>query len=285
MLTELSFISSHKWQKIAFLIINFVLSAQLLLAQKPTNISSKGSTFKAKLINLEEPTNEPFRFNTTLQNSSNKALVYDLEAKLSPGWTITYTVNGSQVTSINMESGKSQDISIEIGASPNASPKKYIIPVKAISGTDTLSLSLEAVVKGSYSLSLSTPTGKLNEELTSGSTKQIQLVVSNLGTLPFTAIDFTSQLPTGWECSFEPSRLDKLAPGKSITINANLKVPDKTIAGDYAATFTATNSNSNAKTDFRLEIKTSLLTGWAGVLVILLAIGIVYYLIRKYGRR
>jgi uncharacterized membrane protein len=184
-----------------------------------------------------------------------------------------------------MDAGKTQDIAIEINPTTTADPKKYAIPIKAVSSAETLPLNLEAVVKGSYGMTLSTPTGRLSDEVTSGSEKEIQLVIQNTGTLPLKDLQITSQLPTGWESSFDPANIKQLEPGKTINVKATLKVPDKTIAGDYAANFTATNSNTNAPVAFRLMVKTSLLSGWIGVLIILLAIGIVYYLIRKYGRR
>jgi uncharacterized membrane protein len=68
-------------------------------------------------------------------------------------------------------------------------------------------------------------------------------------------------------------------------IKATLSVPDKTIAGDYVTTLTARNSSTTSNAVFRMTVKTSLLSGWLGILVILLALGIVYSLIRKYGRR
>jgi uncharacterized membrane protein len=74
-------------------------------------------------------------------------------------------------------------------------------------------------------------------------------------------------------------------PGKTVSVTAKLKVPDKTIAGDYAATYTATSSNGNSRAAFKKAVTTLLLCGWIGILVILLAISLVYYLIRKYGRR
>ncbi|MCH5718571.1 hypothetical protein [Niabella hibiscisoli] len=62
-------------------------------------------------------------------------------------------------------------------------------------------------------------------------------------------------------------------------------MPDKTIAGDYAGTFSVKNTTSSAQANFRLVVTTSLLSGWIGILVIMAAIALVYYLVRKYGRR
>ena len=276
---------SRKSRRFAPLFLFFFTCSTVLQAQQPVLVVDGKSSFTAKLMNIEAATNETFRYTTTLHNGSSKPGVYELKAELPLGWTINYKVDGSQITSLNMDGGKTQDIAIEINAVATTAPSKYRIPIKAVSPQDTLLLNLEAVVKGSYGITLTTPSGRLSEEVTSGSQEEIKLTVKNTGTLPLNDVEITAQLPTNWESSFEPSKIKQLEPGKTIDVTAKLKVPDKTIAGDYAATFTATNSNANSPAAFRLVVKTSLLSGWIGILVILAAIGAVYYLIRKYGRR
>jgi len=241
------------------------------------------SAFTARLINIEAATNETFRYNTTLRNGSARQALFEFKTSLPIGWMISYKVDGSQVAALNIDPGTSRNVSIEINATASTSPGKYKIPVKAVANKDTLPLNLEAVVKGSYRITLTTPTEKLSEELTSGGHKEILLEVKNSGTLPLNDIELTSQLPTSWEASFEPAKLKQVEPGKRVTVK--LKVPDKTIAGDYAATYTATSSKGNARAAFKKAVTTLLLCGWIGILVILLAISLVYYLIRKYGRR
>lgn len=253
-------------------------------AQQPTGIDGK-STFTARLMNIEAAANETFRYNTSLHNGAAEQRIYELKADLPIGWMIAYKVEGSQVTSLNLEAGKTQDISIEINATSSTKPDKYKIPIKAISNTDTLLLNLEAVVKGSYSIELTTPSGRLSDEITSGSHKEIQLTVKNSGTLPLNEVELSAQAPSKWEATFEPSKIKELEPGKTVDVTATLKVPDKTIAGDYVTTFSVKNANANAQVTFRMIVKTSILSGWIGILVILIAIGLVYYLIRKYGRR
>ena len=41
----------------------------------------------------------------------------------------------------------------------------------------------------------------------------------------------------------------------------------------------------DADAQFRIAVKTPMIWGWVGVLIILATIGVVYYLFRKYGRR
>jgi uncharacterized membrane protein len=134
-------------------------------------------------------------------------------------------------------------------------------------------------------MTLSTPTGRLSDEVTSGSQKELQLVIKNTGTLPLSDVQLSSQLPSGWESTLEPASIRQLEARKTIDVKATVRIPDKTIAGDYSATFSASSNNSSQQVAFRLVVKTSLLSGWIGIMVILLAVGIVYYLIRKYGRR
>lgn len=253
----------------------------LLVAQA----SSKESSLTARLVNIEAAVHETFRYNATLRNGTSQPYVYELKAGVPEGWSVVFRTRGSQVTSLNMDGNKSEEITIEIIPSYSTAPAKYKIPVTASTGSDTLKLDLEAVVKGSYGLELTTPTGRLSDNITEGRQKEIHLVLSNTGSLPLNDISLSAQTPPKWDATFEPAKVDNLLPGKTVDIIARLSVPDKTLAGDYVTTFNAKNTNSNAQALFRMTVKTSMLSGGIGILVILLAIALVVYLIRKYGRR
>jgi uncharacterized membrane protein len=70
-----------------------------------------------------------------------------------------------------------------------------------------------------------------------------------------------------------------------VQVKATLKAYKKAIAGDYVTTMDASTAESTSKITFRVTVKTPMLWGWIGVLVILGALGGVFYLFRKYGRR
>ncbi len=243
------------------------------------------SSFKTSLFNLEAAANETFRYSATLLNNSGTSRTYALSAQLPPGWQVSYRTMGSPVTAVYLDAGKSQEISIEINPSPSSKPQKYEIPVKAVSARDTIRLGLEAVLKGTYSMELTTPSGKLSEEITEGATRQIKCIVRNSGTIALENVELTSQSPPKWDVIFQPSKIDRIEPGSSTEVIATVNVPEKTIAGDYVSAFSAKNQTANASASFRLIVKASLLSGWAGIFIILLAVGLVYQLIRKYGRR
>ncbi|WP_343691628.1 NEW3 domain-containing protein [Chitinophaga sp.] len=241
--------------------------------------------FTARLINIEAAANTTFNFNTKLKNVAPVSRIFQLSAVLPAGWNANFKIDGMSVTSVNIDSGRTADIGIEIVPTLDSKPGKYAIPVTALVGNDSLKLSLEAVIKGTYGVTLTTPTGKLSEDVTEGSTKELQLVVKNTGTIPLDNLEFSAQNPSQWQLTFAPTKILHLEAGADTTITATLQVPDKTLAGDYMTNVTVRNSNANAKADFRITVKTSALTGWLGLFIILIAVGAVYFLIRKYGRR
>lgn len=264
----------------------FILSF-FLFAQRGTAQTNNPSSppFTVRLMNIEAAGNATFTYNARLQNVASSPRIYQLSAAAPPGWNVSFKVEGIQVTSLSMEPQKAYDIVIDVNPAVDVKPGKYPVPVRATAGADSLKLDLEAVVKGSYALTLTTPTGRLSADVTEGSRKEIRLQVKNTGTIALDNIDLSAQAPPQWEATFAPSTITRLEPGKDAEVTATLNVPDKTIAGDYVTNFTAKNSNATSSASFRMTVKTSVLTGWLGLLVILAALGAVYYLIRKYGRR
>lgn len=263
----------------------FGVSANLDAQTKSSRDADNKSTFSSDLINIESSVDQVFRFNTTLQNNTPEDQIYELKPKTPKGWRTVFKAKGKQITSIKVASGKRETINLEFYPSHQASPKKYEIPVIAQSEEESLELTLQAVVSGAYALEISSPSGRLSDKITEGEKKEIQLVVKNAGSLKLTDIEFSSKTPPKWSVVYNPSKIESLSPGETKNITASLTVPDKTIAGDYMTTFTAKNADTKDQAVFRISVITSLTSGLMGATIILIAITIVYVLIRKYGRR
>lgn len=259
------------------------LVSQNASAQETTKVEHQ--SLKVRLINLEAPSTEVFRYSGTITNPSEKEKIYELHSSLPPGWSVAYKTEGMQVTSINMEPHASKEVTIEITPSYTADIKKHIIPIKAVTEGDTTLLNLESVIKGTYKVEVSSQNQVLSGSTTTGSKKDVFITIKNTGTISLENIELSTQLPSKWESSFEVDKIDKLEPGKTKDIKLTIKVPDKTIAGDYMVNITAKNNHTDSTMAYRMEVKTSLLTGWIGMLLIALAIGFIYLLVRKYGRR
>ncbi len=84
------------------------------------------------------------------------------------GWTVTFSANGKQVTSVDVEANSTVKVFMEIKPAEKVEEGNYVIPVSAVSGSSSAELKLEAVITGSYKVELTTPTGLLSSDITAG---------------------------------------------------------------------------------------------------------------------
>jgi len=266
-------------------LLGLFLTVNVLCTPATAQSNVEEPSFSAALFNIEAPVKETFRYQTTLQSGQDRSKTYELKADVPKGWRATFKIRGKRVASVKTDGDKKEDINIEFNPAHEAAPGKYKIPTYAISGNDTLLLDLEAVVTGSYDIELTTPSGLLSGDITEGRQKEIDLVVKNTGSLPLENINLSSQTPTKWEVTFTPSEIERLGPGETTDVVAKVKVPEKTLVGDYVSKFTAKVTEAKSTASYRMTVKTSALAGWTGLSVILAAIGMITYLIRKFGRR
>ena len=71
---------------------------------------------------------------------------------------------------------------VEIKPADQVEEGRYMIPVRAVAGSSSGDLNLEAVITGSYKIELTTPTGLLSTDIVAGGEKKVTLVVKNTGT-------------------------------------------------------------------------------------------------------
>ena len=227
----------------------------------------------------------PFTFNTNLRNLTADRQQYALMSSAPRGWTVTFKFNYQPVTSVGIDPNSAQSVTIEVKAPERTAAGTYKIPVRAATSASSSDLDLEVVIIGSYSLEISTPTGLLSTDLTAGEAKQLELKIVNTGSSELTDIKPESTAPLNWNVTFDPKQVDKLLPGKSAQVFATIKADKKAIPGDYQTNIEAKTPEASSKITFRISVETSMLWGWTGVLIIIVALGSVYQLFRKYGRR
>ncbi|WP_339324942.1 NEW3 domain-containing protein [Paenibacillus sp. FSL W8-0194] len=267
----------------------FTLKAGTLASLPLTvQITEKG-TYQTELTtdqaNMEGHSDATFTYSVNLQNRTAEKQTYALTSQAEAGWDVTFSADGKQVSSVEVDPGASKAITVNVKPAENVTKGTFKIPIRAHNQSTDAQLVLEAAISGKYSMELTTPSGLLSTSVKAGGSKTIELVVKNTGTADLTDINLTSSTPANWEVTFNPKTIDKLAAGKSTTVEAKLTSSDKAIAGDYVTDMTAQASESSSTATFRVAVKGSVLWGWIGVLIILIILGGIYVLIRKYGRR
>ena len=260
------------------------------LGELPLSITvSKQGTYQTDFTtnqpNMQGNSKSTFTFNATLKNQTADQQLYALMAQAPRGWNVVFKANYKQATSAQVEPNATQNITIDINPPANVEAGTYKIPVRAATSTTSADMELEVVITGTSQMELTTPRGLLSTEITAGDTKRIDLVIKNTGSAELKDIQLSANKPVDWEVTFEPTKIDRLKAGETANAVAVVKASKKALPGDYVTKISAKTPEVNSTADFRIAVRTPMIWGWMGVLVILIALGCVYFLFRKYGRR
>ena len=254
-----------------------------------TIVVSAQGTYKTEFTtdqaNMEGQASATFNYTANLRNRTAEEQLYALTSNAPRGWTVSFRANGRQVTSVEVAPNATTSVSIEVKPPASIGTGTFKIPVRAFTASTSAELDFEAVITGSYAIELTTPTGLLSSRITAGDMKKIELEVRNTGSSELKSIELSSSKPVDWDVVFDPDKVESLIAGSSTTVTAIVKASRKAIPGDYVVKMIARVPEISSTADFRMSVKTSMLWGWIGILVIAAVLGGVYYLFRKYGRR
>lgn len=252
------------------------------------NVTQKGSLkseFTVDQASMQGTASSNFTYRAHLKNQTGEKQLFALSTQVGPGWEVVFKPNYQQATSVEIEPNQSKDISIEIKPPHAVNAGKYSIPVEATTGKTHAHLDLEVEITGRFALELTTPTGLLSSSITAGGEKQIDLLVKNTGSSPLENIRVSASKPQKWEVKFKPDTIPFLRADENAVVVATVKAYEKSIPGDYVVSLTAQTSEAVSNMSMRLSVKTSLLWGWMGILIIVVTLGGVVFLFKKYGRR
>ncbi len=250
---------------------------------------SEQRTFKTEFTsdqaNMEGHAETNFTFTTKLTNRTGEKQMYSLRANPPRGWMVVFKPNYKQATAVEADPGQTQTISVEITPQYMVEAGTYQIPIQAANSATSAELALEVVVTGSYDMELTTPSGLLSAKTTAGKDKRIEMMVQNTGTAELKNVIFQSSKPRNWEVDFSPDTIPRLAAGEKAQVNATITADDRAIPGDYVTRIIARTQETSSEASLRISVKTPLLWGWVGILIIIATIALIFYLFRKYGRR
>ncbi|MDG0789740.1 NEW3 domain-containing protein [Cohnella ginsengisoli] len=252
------------------------------------NVTEQG-TYKTELSaeqpNMEGHSDSTFTYNLTLANRTASKQQYALTAEPPAGWDARFSSGGNNVTAVDIEPNATSSITLTLTPSEKAEAKTYKIPVHAANSNTSADVTMEAVITGTYGIGLTTSNQVLSANVTAGGKRTLELSVTNTGTAELTNVSLTNTAPTDWEVTFEPKTIPSIKAGESVPVTATIHSSDKSLSGDYVVGLTAQASEKSADAAIRVTVKTSVLWGWIGVLIILVVLAGVYWLFRKYGRR
>ena len=250
---------------------------------------TEAGTFRTELTsdqpNLEGAADASFTYTIKLANKTAEQQTYALRHGAPEGWDVTFTSAGKNVSSVVVEPNATSNITVNVKPAISVEAGTYKIPIEAASASTGGTVELEAVITGTYKLEMTTDNELLSADITAGNERKINLVLRNTGSSDLADIKLSSTRPSNWEVTFEQADDIAIPAGESKTITATIKASNKAIAGDYVVGIRAGNSQVEQSISLRMSVKTPVLWGWIGILIVVaVALGIVY-LFRKYGRR
>jgi uncharacterized membrane protein len=235
---------------------------------------------------LRGPVDTDFSFSLTLNNDTPGELTFALQANGPTGWDVTIQPTGeTTAASVTVAARGTQRLDVHASPSPQAPAGAYPIDVAVTAGAQQATTQLAVEITGTVEMQLTTPDERLNTTANAGSTRDFAVVIVNSGTSPLSAVTLTGTGPSDWEISFEPASVEEIAPGTTVQATAHITPSANAVAGDYQVSLSASNADASESMDVRVTVETAPIWGIVGILLVVVAVGGLILVFRRYGRR
>jgi uncharacterized membrane protein len=262
------------------------LSANLDLSVRITGQTSGGLALTTNYPKLRGTAGTKFEFALTIANNTGKDATFGLSAPApSSDWQVFFqqTASQTQISSLAVKSGATQDVNLEVTSPQGAKPQDYPIDVVVTdnSGNSTRT-QLTVTVIGNYKLDMTTSSQQFSAGASAGQPTRVTLLLANTGNAPLQDVALSAgNAPNGWNVSFQPSSVDTIDPGATSQVQVAITPGSKTAAGDYSLTLSASNGQANVDKEFRVTVAGANYWGWVGVGAAVVLVGAVVYLFRS----
>jgi len=244
-------------------------------------------TLKSRLPSLMGTPRSAYEYTLSVSNDSGKDLTVAMSAQAPANFQTSFTegYGTNEISSIPIEAGQSKDIKVKVTPPRDVKAGNYPVLVKVAAEGATADQRVTLQISGQGRLSLTAKDGRLSGEAQVGKTAEYTLVVGNDGTAPLEEVELSGSAPTNWKVEFNPKTIPSVAPNEKKDVQVSVTPSDKTIAGDYVASFRANAKGESSNADFRITVTTSTLWGVVGVGIIAVALLVLLGAVARFGRR
>jgi uncharacterized repeat protein (TIGR01451 family) len=244
-------------------------------------------TLKTKLPSLMGTPKSSYEYTLSVSNDSGKDLTVALSAQAPANFQTSFTegYGSNEISSIPIEAGQSKDIKVKVTPPRDVKAGNFPVLVKVAAEGATADQRVTLQISGQGRLALTAKDGRLSGEAQAGKTADYTLIVSNDGTAPLEEVELSGSVPTNWKVEFNPKTIPNVAPNEKKEVQVAVTPTDKTIAGDYVASFRANAKGESSNADFRITVTTSTLWGIVGIGIIAVALLVLLGAVARFGRR
>ena len=244
-------------------------------------------TLTPQLPELRGTSKSSFEYTLAIKNDSGKKLTVSLGVQAPKNFDASFTEEyGTQeVNAVPIDAGQSKNVKLKVTPPNTAAAGNYKVTARVSSEDTSATADLGLNITGQPKLSISGREGLVSTRASAGKQTPVPIVITNTGTAPADDVELSGSAPSGWKVEFNPKSIDRIAPNANKEVQALITPTDKSIAGDYVATISASARGESASTDFRVTVTTSTMWGIAGVGIIGIALLVMVGAVARFGRR
>ena len=254
----------------------------------------KPDTYKGILVStpypsIEGPAGNDYEVTITIVNKLGENRVIDFSSLYPEDWRVTFQTRYQEsfVRSLEFQADESKTIIATFSPPPNVEPGTYDITFSAESEDDKESVHFSFTIIGTYGIELSTSDDLLNTDAQQGKESVVTLILTNTGSTALEDVHFSTNKPTGWDISFEPTDIPLLWPENEWEVRAIIKPSEDAIPGDYNVILTAAAEPYITKDDInlRVTVHNSNILGFMGLGIMALLAILLILVYWRLGRR
>lgn len=227
-------------------------------------------------------------YEMVIRNIGKSDDTYRLASAGTPeGWYVRFHesgTEGSDISEVYLKSGDDKTLDVEAIPPYGVQAGDYNFSVSAESSETVYSQNLSIKIRGNYDMKLSAE--KYRYEVNKGESITFPITVVNAGDAgALTNVKVDVSAPDGWKAEISPKTIASIQPGEKSTISLHVIPPANIVASEYKITIKVTSDQTEKSDEFHILVKEQSMVAVFGVLVLVLVVGGVYYMFRKYKRR
>ncbi|NMB78635.1 MAG: alpha-1,6-galactosidase [Methanomicrobiales archaeon] len=227
-------------------------------------------------------------YDMVIKNTGKSDDTFRLSTQGTPeGWYIRFregASDSSDISELFLKSGEDKSLVIEAIPPYGVQTGDYNFTVCAESSETEYSQDLTVKIRGNYDLKVYTE--KYRYEVNRGDAVTFPLTVTNGGNAgPLTNVNVDISAPDGWKAEIIPKTVASIPPGEKNVISIKVIPPANIVASEYKISTKVSSDQTEKSDEFHILVKEQSMVAGAGILVLGLVGGGVFYMFRKYKRR
>ena len=246
-----------------------------------------GVTLTPELPALRGSAKSTFSYKIKVANEGAEDALFNLAANVPEGFQTRFKqgYGSEEITGLPVKAGATADLTMEVVPPRSAEAGRYPVGLQVSDADNKATAELSLEVTGQAELEMTGRQGRLSGSAVAGGETSFNFTIANSGSAPVSDVNLTSSPPQGWKITYQPEKVDTLAPGSKQEVNVTIHPSERAIAGDYMVGLTASSGSVSDTAQFRVTVKTATAWGMAGLGVIAAAVVILGMAIMRYGRR